>query len=264
MACHMERTINMDHILKRQPVFGPLTLTRVINLARRTDRRAHMETNVLGALRLRNFLFLEAVDGRGLGQETLQSVAQSLGIASPLPTRYDPNDGYPLAVSGCFLSHALLLTEFVDSWTEAATVLVLEDDVKLTADAIDALESLNAMDPDKFDAVWLHTIQSNDVWLVEVRPDSDVIRPDSAKKLDPRFKRLMGDGINPFIVGMGGILWTRRGAKRFLDMLKRMPVRPVDHYMPGVYGHLYPDYVVLVADPHVLQIRHELGSDLRV
>ena len=94
--------------------------TYVINLARSTDRRAHIVAE-LQQTDL-SYEFIEAVDGRIVDLDDTSLVDPSLATRSP----------FPAGTAGCALSHLHTCQKILEDGRDRA--LVLEDDVKLPAD----------------------------------------------------------------------------------------------------------------------------------
>jgi glycosyl transferase family 25 len=105
----------------------------VINLARSTERRRHMEAQ-LARLGL-DYQLVPAVDGRELDLDDPQ-------LMDPELPRWGPGPGFRPCAAGCALSHMRVFRAVAQSGAPFA--LVLEDDVVLPADLPGLAEEVGA------------------------------------------------------------------------------------------------------------------------
>lgn len=209
----------------------------VINLARDTVRRAHMDA-VLARVGL-SATFVPAVDGR-----SLQAADRA---------RYDPARalrvyGKPMldAELGCYLSHDRLWQRLLDEGHAAA--LILEDDIEIDPALPGVLADLLAC-PDWL-VVRLHTMRGR------------VLTPRRAA-FRGREVATLRDGAGLFrlrthTLGAAAYLIRAEGARRLLDYGRRIAL-PIDQTMDRFWENGIVPYVVR---PFPVRQRAEFASSI--
>jgi|694.fasta_scaffold00010_29 glycosyl transferase family 25 len=183
--------------------------TYVINLDDSHERLARVRDQLMAADV--DFRRIQAVDGRKVSAKSFSEYDDRLARR-----RY----GRPLSggEAGCFLSHRRCVQEFLNSEYEYA--LVLEDDVFLPANLRRVLMRL---------VNWLHQSRG---------PQWDVVNLGNApRKLSQGLTRLKVQqqelelqAAYYFPLGTFGLLWSRSGAKRFLEQTHTI-YAPVDQFL---------------------------------
>ena len=153
--------------------------------------------------------FFSALDGTKLGREKLAGTAQQLGIHTKLQFDGDSVEGDPVRVKAILLSHLSILADFLENRQESF-LLICEDDIGLlSGEEMDSVRSFIHL-RDMVDMGFLDA--SHFFWLEWFQ----------AIGLDPpmppaRLHRVrLGYNEDAFIFGLGAMLYSKEGAKRFL------------------------------------------------
>eukprot|EP00808_Paulinella_micropora_P013597 g35861.t1 len=228
----------------------------VINLARKPERREHM-MRIASELGLHIQVF-DALDGASMSKEDLIRYGQQvLNIQAPLEFRDDGGYGDPIKIVAALYSHMTVLHEFLEN-TNHSSILVFEDDVSPTdRNAVNTIKRLKQdvfdLDPSSFHFVWLEQKFVRDVRLLE-RPIEETY--------STSLRRMVKDGKNPTVYGSAAMLYSREGARRYLDMVRRNPTGSCDHFLPRLLDD--NDTLAWMAEPIVFQQElTALPSDIR-
>lgn len=195
-----------------------ISKTYVINLARRSDKKAHMENEFLKLKNNNidlNHEFFEGVDG---------SDANALSQYDfSIPNWFDPNSGKAMTNGevGCAISHYCIWKKIIDAvekgeLDQKCNVLILEDDVVFMDDFQNKLINYIAEVPDlDYDMIYVHRKPLN---LAEEIKLSHHI-----------------NGIKKSYWTCGYIL-TYLGAKKLINANYLDNLIPVDEFFPAMYG----------------------------
>eukprot|EP00808_Paulinella_micropora_P000190 g70519.t1 len=199
----------------------------VINLARKPERSEHM-MRIASELCLHIQVF-DALDGASMSKEDFIRYGQQvLNIQAPLEFRVDENYGDPIKIVAALYSHMTVLHEFLEN-TNHSSILRLKQDV------LD-------LDPSSFHFVWLEQKFVRDVHLLE-RPIEETY--------STSLRRMVKDGKNPTVYGSAAMLYSREGARRYLDMVRRNPNGASDHFLPRLLDD--NDTLAWMAEPIIFQ-----------
>jgi glycosyl transferase family 25 len=208
----------------------------VINLARDTDRAAHMRA-ALAQIGLAGE-FIEAVDGRAL-------TPADRAMVDPARTRLVYGNDLLDNEIGCYLSHYRLYQRMIDENIEVA--LIMEDDLDISPD-LPALVTELLADPDP-------------PWLV-VRLDSlrTQLHAPPSRRFAGRAVRHLAHGtlfrLDVHVLGLGAYLIRREAAARMLAHGRRI-FMPIDQTMDRFWEN---GLVPFVVRPFPVRQRADLAS----
>jgi glycosyl transferase family 25 len=195
----------------------------VISLARRADRRAHMEA--LLAERGLEAEFVDAVDGIALTDEQR--------------SRYDRRRALAIygaemsaAEIGCHLSHLKVFELIVARGLDCA--LVLEDDIECDSDLSDLIAAVRAHPSQEWLVLRLQSVRS-----AVVSGDRAATRGDRTRSIRGRSLARVRSGV----VGGCGYLIKLQGAQRMLRYAHR-PFMPIDQAMDRYWENGIAPYVL--------------------
>ena len=191
--------------------------TYIVNLARRQDKRKHME-NELNKLKNKgvsmNHVFFNAIDG---------SDANALSkIKFHAPNWFDPNSGKAMTNGevGCALSHYLIWEDIVrqveaGDLPKTCLVLILEDDIVFLEDFMDKFKQYTGEIKHDYDMLYVHRKPLN-------------LESETKKSLHINCVRKS--------YWTCGYILTYRGAKKLVNSKYLDNLIPVDEFLPLMYG----------------------------
>jgi glycosyl transferase family 25 len=195
----------------------------VISLARRADRRAHMEA--LLAERGVEAEFVDAVDG--------------ISLTDAQRRRYDRRRALSIygaemsaAEIGCHLSHLKVYELIVARGLDCA--LVLEDDIECDSDLPELIEAVRAHPRQEWLVLRLQSVRG-----AVISGDRPATRGDRTQSIRGRSLARVRSGV----VGGCGYLIKREGALRMLRYAER-PFMPIDQAMDRYWENGIAPYVL--------------------
>eukprot|EP00808_Paulinella_micropora_P019506 g32953.t1 len=209
----------------------------LINLKRRPERLQHMLELTRQLPMLDRVRVFEAIDGKLLGEDGLRKyAAEQLRIDREVIPATD-RQGRPVSVAGTLLSHLSVWEDFLER-SEAQFLLVLEDDLFMSAGVEDTKTALWELEGVEFDIVWLeYTFATVTVY-----------GSGRYKRVDPN----EGPGR---IFGTGASILSREAVRRMVAAVRDKPNIPADWYEQRVrmVSSSKRTLVALISQPPVLQ-----------
>lgn len=218
-----DKTGTNAYSLNNASQFDTTTTTtpiKIINLARRTDRKEKMN-KLFQKHRITNYEFVEAVDG------------SSLQLTYDVYMLFKRNDfGNRKGFIGCAMSHYALWLQLVQS--NDSKYIIFEDDIQIEPEFADRLKNIQTEITDKTDILYLglSTYDQND----------PMKRATIANALSSPLNRAS------YIGGFFGYIITRKGAATLLEYISKNGICHGIDYLPKIM----PSLNCIVAQPNIV------------